>query len=74
MEAITTRKTLPDRQLQWVTKELGVSGASRVAERRAVMLTVAGLLGGGGVPLAIIIGLAVVLVYSAFQLARIRSR
>lgn len=38
------------------------------------MLTVASLLGGGGVPLAILAGLVVVLVYSAFQLARIRGR
>ena len=40
----------------------------------AVATQAAGTLGGGGVVLAILIGLAVVLVISAFQLASIRSR
>ena len=37
-------------------------------------MQVAGLLGGGGVPLAVLVGLATALVISAFRLARIRSR
>jgi hypothetical protein len=39
-----------------------------------LVMEVAGLLGGGGVALAMLVGLAVTLVVSAFRLARIRSR
>ena len=39
-----------------------------------LVMQVAGSLGGGGVPLAVLVGLAVTLVVSAFQLAKIRSR
>jgi len=37
-------------------------------------VAVVGMLGGGAVPLAILIGLAVVLAFSAFSLANIRSK
>jgi len=46
----------------------------RAGKMEELVMEVAGLLGGGGVPLAMLVGLAVTLVVSAFQLARIRSR
>ena len=39
-----------------------------------LVMEVAGLLGGGGVALAMLVGLAVVVVISAFQMARIKSK
>ena len=40
----------------------------------AVVQQAAGSLGGGGIALAILVGLAVVMVISAFQMANVQSR